>query len=287
MFDRFPADFLTSEPAIRLLALFGTLVVLVGWEALAPRRRRSQRRGRRWLANLGLAAIDTAMLRLAAPAAAVGLAAMAQAQGWGLFHQAAIPGWLAIGLSLVLLDLALYGQHLASHAVPLLWRLHRVHHTDLDIDVTTGLRFHPAEILLSMLYKGLVVVTLGAPPVAVLIYEILLSSSSLFSHSNLRLPDGLERAVRRLWVTPDMHRVHHSVLRAETDSNYGTCLSLWDRLFRTYRAQPRAGHDGMTLGIAGFGEATDQGLWPLLTQPLRSEQPASPREAAPTRLDSP
>lgn len=273
MSDDLAPDFLSSEPAIRLLALLGTLIVLIGWEALAPRRLLSQKRGRRWFANLGLAVIDTALLRLAAPAAAVGLAAVAQSHGWGLFHQLAMPHWLAIALCLALLDLALYGQHIATHAVPVLWRLHRVHHTDLDLDLTTGLRFHPAEILLSMLYKGFIVVMLGAPPSAVLIYEILLSSSSLFSHSNLSMPGGVDRVLRIAWVTPDMHRVHHSVRRAETDSNYGTCLSLWDRLFRTYRAQPQAGHDAMTLGIEQFRMPADQGLWQLALQPLRDDPP--------------
>lgn len=273
MIDSLSGDYLGSEPAIRLVALVGTLAILIGGEALAPRRRLGQPRWRRWFANLGLALIDTALLRLAVPAAAVGLAALAQAQGWGLFNLLAMPDWLAIGLSLLLLDLALYGQHVLTHRLPVLWRLHRVHHTDLDIDVTTGLRFHPAEILLSLLYKGAIVVALGAPPAAVLIFEILLSSSSLFTHSNLCLPSGLERAIRRVWVTPDMHRVHHSVLRAETDSNYGTCLSLWDRLFRTYRAQPLASHDAMTLGIGQFRRPADQRLWPLLLQPLQPEPP--------------
>lgn len=280
MIDRATADFLTFEPAIRLVALFGMLAILVGWEALAPRRHVTQPRWRRWRANLGLALIDTALLRLAVPAAAVGLAVAAQAHDWGLFNLLDPPRWAGIALSLVLLDLALYAQHVATHGVPILWRLHRVHHTDLEIDVTTGLRFHPVEILLSLLYKGAIVVALGAHPIAVLIFEVLLSSSSLFTHSNLRLPDGLDRAIRRIWVTPDMHRVHHSVLRAETDSNYGTCLSLWDRLFRTYRAQPQAGHDAMTLGIAVFRAPADQRLWPLLMQPLRREQPASPADTA-------
>ena len=273
MIDSLRADFLSSEIAIRLLALFGMLIILIGWEALAPRRRLSQPRGRRWFANFGLALIDSTMLRLAVPAAAVGLAVAAQAQGWGLFNLWATPGWLAMGLSLLLLDLALYGQHLASHAVPVLWRLHRVHHSDLEVDVTTGLRFHPAEILLSLFYKGAIVVVLGAPPAAVLIFEVLLSSSSLFIHSNLRLPGGFERALRRVWVTPDMHRVHHSVLRPETDSNYGTCLSLWDRLFSTYRAQPQAGHDTMTLGLEQFRAPADQRLWRLTIQPLHGESP--------------
>lgn len=274
MSDMTTAEFLDYEPAIRLAALFGVLGLLVGWEALAPRRPLSQPRRQRWVANLGLALTDTALLRLAVPAAAVGLAVAAEARGWGLFNLLDPPAWVAFVLSLVLLDLALYAQHVATHAVPILWRLHRVHHTDLDIDLTTGLRFHPAEILLSLLYKGAIVVALGAPPAAVLIFEVLLSSSSLFTHSNLRLPEGFDRAIRRIWVTPDMHRVHHSVVRAETDSNYGTCLSLWDRLFRTYRAQPQAGHDAMTLGIASFRAPADQRLWPLLTQPLQPERPA-------------
>ena len=214
MFEQFSANFLAYEPAIRLVTLFAIMGVLASCEALAPRRGLTQSRRRRWLANLGLALVDTALLRLAAPAAAVGLAVVAQDHGWGLFNLLDAPAWAAITLSLVLLDLALYAQHVASHAAPILWRLHRVHHSDLDIDLTTGLRFHPAEILLSMAYKSAIVVALGAHPAAVLLYEVLLSSSSLFSHSNIRLPDRLDRAIRRIWVTPDMHRVHHSILRS-------------------------------------------------------------------------
>lgn len=265
---------LSHEPIIRLAVLIGTLGVVVGWEIMAPRRPLLRaRRSRRWRVNLGIVLIDTALLRLALPGAAVGLAILAQDRGWGLFHLVALPGWLAMVLTLVLLDLAVYGQHVATHAVPLLWRLHRMHHTDLDVDVTTGVRFHPFEILLSMLYKGVVVIALGADPAGVLIFEVLLNGSSLFTHGNLRLPGWLDRAMRIVWVTPDMHRVHHSILRRETDSNYGTCLTLWDRLFRTYVAQPQAGHDRMTIGQEMFRAPTDQGLWALLVQPFRPQQP--------------
>ena len=274
MFERLSAHLLEYEAAIRLAALFALLGVLAGGEELAPRRGLTQSRRQRWLANLGLALVDTALLRLAAPAAAVGLAVTAQNHGWGLLNLLDAPAWAAILLSLVLLDLALYAQHLASHKLPVLWRLHRVHHSDLDIDLTTGLRFHPAEILLSMAYKAAIVVALGAHPAAVLLYEVLLSSSSLFTHSNIRLPERVDRALRRIWVTPDMHRVHHSVLRNETDSNYSSCLSLWDRVFSTYRAQPQAGHDAMTIGLEKFRAAADQGLWRMLLQPLQPEHPA-------------
>lgn len=280
MFESSPPSILTYEPIIRLAVLIGTLGLVVGWEVLAPRRPLRQARRRRWPVNIGIVLIDTALLRLALPATVVGLALVAQERGWGLLHLLALPDWLAMVLTLVLLDLAIYGQHVATHAVPLLWRLHRVHHTDLDMDVTTGVRFHPFEILLSMLYKGIVVMSLGAEPVGVLIFEVLLNGSSLFSHGNLRLPGQLDRAVRIVWVTPDMHRVHHSVLRRETDSNYGTCLTLWDRLFRTYVAQPQAGHDGMTIGQEIFRAPMDQGLWAQLAQPFRREQAAAADRSA-------
>jgi sterol desaturase/sphingolipid hydroxylase (fatty acid hydroxylase superfamily) len=276
MADDWTAAILGSEPVIRLAVLAGVLGVMVGWELLAPRRALVESRRRRWLANLGIVLVDTAILRLAVPGAAVGLAVLAQQHGWGLLPLLDLPAWAAIALSLLLLDAALYGQHVATHAVPFLWRLHRVHHTDLDIDVTTGLRFHPFEIVLSLVYKGAVVVALGAPPVAVLMFEVLLNAGSLFSHGNVRLPLGLDRLIRLAWVTPDMHRVHHSILRQETDSNYGTCLSLWDRVFGTYRAQPQAGHDGLVIGIEAFRGRTDQGLGALLLQPFRREQVTKP-----------
>lgn len=273
------AGWLQYEPALRVAVLLGMLGLMAGWEVLAPRRALSRPRRGRWFANLGLIMISVALLRLALPAATVGVAILAQERGWGLLPLLTLPAWLIFALSLLLLDLALYTQHVVTHQVPLLWRMHRVHHTDLDFDVTTGIRFHPAEILLSQLYKMAVVAALGLHPVAVLAFELLLTGSVLFNHSNIRLPAAADRAIRRLWVTPDMHRVHHSALRTETDSNYGSCLSLWDRIFGTYNAQPQAGHEAVQLGLETFRAPADQGLWPLLWLPLRRTQPAAVTEA--------
>ena len=283
MVDGFLSNLQAYEPAIRLAALFGMLGIMVGWEVLAPRRPLSRGRRGRWGANLGIVLLDAALLRLAMPAATVGLAVVAQEGGWGLLNLLALPGWASIAVSLLVLDLALYVQHVLSHAIPAFWRLHRVHHTDLDMDVTTGVRFHPFEILISLLYKGAVVIALGAHPLAVLLFEVLLNGSSLFIHANARLPVGVERGLRLIWVTPDMHRVHHSVLRRETDSNYGSCLTLWDRLFGTYVAQPQAGHDRMTIGLEAFRAPADQNLWSLLMQPFRRERVQREREMSGAR----
>jgi sterol desaturase/sphingolipid hydroxylase (fatty acid hydroxylase superfamily) len=223
-----------------------------------------------------VAALDTIATRIVAPASAVGFAMFAQARGWGLFNVAALPGWLELLLGVLLLDLAIYLQHRVFHYVPVLWRLHRMHHADLDVDVTTGARFHPIEILLSLGIKFVVVVSLGAPPAGVLIFEILLNATSMFNHSNVRLPVWLEPVLRALVVTPDMHRVHHSILRPETDSNFGFNFPWWDRLFGTYRPQPEAGHDAMTLGIEQFRDSKEQRLDRMLTQPFRDDQNVSP-----------
>jgi sterol desaturase/sphingolipid hydroxylase (fatty acid hydroxylase superfamily) len=274
MADDFLSNLTAYTPAIRVAALLGMLVIMAGLESLASRRPLNHGRRRRWGVNLAIVVLDAVMLRLALPTATVGLAIVAQENGWGLLNLVDLPGWAAIAISLLALDLALYVQHVLAHAIPAFWRVHRVHHTDLDMDVTTGVRFHPLEILISLLYKGAVVVALGASPLAVLIFEVLLNSSSLFIHANLRLPAGLERPLRLIWVTPDMHRVHHSALRPETDSNFGSCLALWDRLFRSYVAQPRAGHDRMTIGLERFRTPAEQTLWALLTQPFRREPPA-------------
>lgn len=261
-----------TEPVLRLVAFFGVFAVLAVWEALAPRRVRSQTRRRRWSINLGLSAINTLVLRVAFPAAAVGAALWAGAQGWGLFNTIAAPFWLAVGMSILALDLAVYGQHRLSHAVPWLWRLHRLHHIDLDVDVTTAGRFHPVEILLSMLWKIAVVVALGAPPVAVLAFEILLSATAMFSHAQIALPPTIDRLLRSVLVTPDMHRVHHSIHRDETDSNYGTLVSTWDRLFRSYRDQPRDGHETMVLGVESHRSARALSFTGLLLGPFRRDQ---------------
>jgi sterol desaturase/sphingolipid hydroxylase (fatty acid hydroxylase superfamily)/rhodanese-related sulfurtransferase len=259
-----------NEPAIRLTAFLGVFLVMACAEALAPRRRRAYSRRLRWSNNLAVVALDTVAVRLLFPTAAVGVALLAEQRGWGLLNAIAAPAWLAVPLSVLLLDLAIYLQHLAFHAVPALWRVHRMHHADLDIDVTTGLRFHPVEIVLSMVIKLAVVTVLGAPVVAVLLFEVLLNATSMFNHANLKLPPRVDRVLRRLVVTPDMHRVHHSVVVAETNSNYGFNVPWWDRLFGTYRAAPAAGHDGMSIGIERFRTARDLMLDRMLLQPLRS-----------------
>jgi sterol desaturase/sphingolipid hydroxylase (fatty acid hydroxylase superfamily) len=241
-----------NEPAIRLAGFIGIFAVMATWEVLAPRRRLRQSKSARWLNNIGLVIFNTALLRLAFPLAAVGMAAEAQLLGWGLFNIVEVPLWLAAVVSVVLLDAAIYLQHVMFHALPVLWRLHRVHHADLDFDVTTGARFHPIEILLSMAIKFGVILLLGPPLVAVVLFEVILNATSMFNHSNVRLPEPVDRWLRRLIVTPDMHRVHHSHLDHETNSNFGFNLSLWDRLFGTYRAQPDEGHEDMVIGIDTF-----------------------------------
>ncbi|MEQ8393931.1 sterol desaturase family protein [Thalassobaculum sp.] len=259
------------EPAIRLGIFAGVFAAMALWELAAPRRHQKIGRLGRWPGNLGVVAVDTILVRLLFPTAAVGMALLAEARGWGLLVLIPVPGWLAVIASVVLLDLAIYLQHRLFHAVPWLWRLHRMHHADLELDVTSGIRFHPVEIVLSMLIKLGVVVALGAPAVAVLIFEVLLNASSMFNHSNVRLPQSLDRALRWVLVTPDMHRVHHSIVRRETDSNFGFNLPWWDRLFATYRAQPEAGHLGMTIGIPQFRDPGELRLDRMLLQPLRSD----------------
>lgn len=269
---------LASEPAIRLSVFLGVFAALALWEAVAPRRRRSHGRRLRWPNNLGIVVVDTVVLRLLFPTAAVGMALLAKQQSWGLMNTLAVPAWIAVPVSVLLLDLAIFLQHVAFHAVPVLWRLHRMHHADLDIDVTTGLRFHPLEILLSMGIKLAVVAALGAPAVAVFVFEVFLNATSMFNHANLRLPPLFDRALRWILVTPDMHRVHHSVVVAETNSNYGFNLPWWDRLFRTYRDQPAAGHDGMTIGIDRFRTARDLWIDRMLLQPFRANENARPTD---------
>jgi len=248
---------LAHEPTLRLAAFAAVLAAMAVWEVLAPRRSRTLPRGRRWPANLGIVVLNTVIVRVLFPAAAVGMALSAETQGWGLLNQYGVPAWAAVAAGIVLLDLAIYLQHVMFHAVPALWRLHRMHHADLDIDVTTGARFHPVEIVLSMLIKFAAIAALGVPPAAVVMFEVLLNATSMFNHANVRIPLAVEPALRWLLVTPDMHRVHHSVERDETNSNFGFNLSLWDRLFGTYRAQPRAGHESMTIGIPDFRDTAE------------------------------
>lgn len=256
-----------DEPMARIVAFGGVLAVLAAWEALAPQR--AAQRRTRWPGNIGLVILDTAVLRLLFPAAAVSAALFAEARGWGLLNQLGAPGWAEALFAIVMLDLLIWAQHVLFHRAPLLWRLHRVHHSDAVMDVTTGLRFHPIEILLSMVIKIAAVVTLGASPLAVLVFEVLLNASAMFTHANVRLPLGLDRLLRRLLVTPDMHRVHHSNVPRETHSNFGFNLALWDRMFGTYRAQPAAGHAEMRIGVADFADPGEARLHRMLSQPFR------------------
>jgi sterol desaturase/sphingolipid hydroxylase (fatty acid hydroxylase superfamily) len=267
---------LPQEPFIRLGAFLGVFAAMALWEVLAPRRVRSVSRWVRWPSNLAVTAINTALVRVLFPTAAVGLALVGEQRGWGLLNALALPHWAKIAAAVVVLDLVIYLQHVMFHAVPALWRLHRMHHADLDIDVTTGARFHPVEIVLSMLIKLATVAALGAPALAVLIFEVLLNATAMFNHSNVRMPVALDGALRWLVVTPDMHRVHHSIVPRETNSNFGFNAPWWDRLFGTYRAQPEAGHDGMTIGIAQFREKRELWLDRLLLQPFRGPAIAYP-----------
>ncbi|MDH5546390.1 MAG: sterol desaturase family protein [Gammaproteobacteria bacterium] len=243
-----------NEVVIRLGCFFGVLLVMATWEMLAPRRSLSIAKGMRWLNNLGLVFLNSLILRILFPAAAVGVAAFATNAGWGLLNFYQLPFWLSVILAIIALDLIIYLQHVLVHAVPALWRLHRVHHADPDYDVTTGARFHPIEIILSMLIKFAAIIVLGAPLVAVIIFEVILNAMAMFNHANVKLPLRLDKYLRLIVVTPDMHRVHHSVEDDEANSNFGFNLSIWDRVFGTYRAQPRNGHEGMKIGIHQFTE---------------------------------
>lgn len=262
---------LGNEPVIRLAAFAGILAAMALWELFAPRREQAIGRGRRWPNNLGVVMVDTLLVRLVFPTAAVGMALIAEEHGWGLFQAFAVPDPLAFIASVVLLDLAIYLQHVLFHAVPILWRLHRMHHADLEFDVTTGIRFHPIEILLSMVIKFAVVAALGTPAAAVLVFEVILNATSMFNHGNVQLPERIDRWLRWIVVTPEMHRVHHSIVARETNSNFGFNLPWWDRLFGTYRAQPQAGHLGMTIGISQFRDPAELRLDRMLIQPFRGD----------------
>jgi len=263
---------LTHESTLRLTCFVTVLLAMMIWERRRPRRVPGLPRWRRWGANLAVVVVDSVLLRLTLPLLAVGAAALAQARGWGLFNWLDAPVWLAFIASLLLLDLVIYAQHVAFHKIPLCWRLHRMHHTDTDFDVTTALRFHPFEIVLSMLIKLAVVTAAGAPPAAVVLFEIILNATAMFNHSNIQIPAGWDRRLRLFVVTPDMHRVHHSIDRLETDSNFGFNLPWWDRLFGTYRDQPQAGHQAMTLGLDIFRDRRSVDLHWLLLQPFLHAQ---------------
>jgi sterol desaturase/sphingolipid hydroxylase (fatty acid hydroxylase superfamily) len=259
------------EIAVRAGAYAVVFAGMALWEWAAPRRRLTAGRRPRWPGNLGILAIDVVAVRLLMPTAAVGVALIVAERGWGLFNLTGVPMWAAVAIGVIALDLAIYAQHVVFHQVPILWRLHRMHHADLDIDVTTGVRFHPLEILLSFVIKIAALALLGIPPLAVLIFEVLLNVSSMFNHSNVALPPWLDRLARWFVVTPQMHQVHHSIARAETDSNFGFNLPWWDRLFGTYRAEPAAGEQGLVIGLPIFRDIAELKIVRLLTQPFRDD----------------
>jgi len=259
-------NFVTEQETLLRLTIFMTvLAVMAMAEHLWPRKDRTQKQAARWITNGGLLIIDTIALRLVLPVFAVGVAIYAQQQQWGLLNTVPLPLWIEIGIAIILLDMLIYAQHVATHKIPILWALHKVHHTDRDIDASTGIRFHPVEIILSMLFKMLCVLAIGPASAAVILFEILLNASALFNHANVRLSGPVDKVLRWVIITPDTHRVHHSIVRDETDSNYGFFLSVWDRIFGTYKAQPDAGHDAMIIGLPDQQTAKpSQLLWSLI-----------------------
>ena len=263
---------LTNEKPIRMGFFFGVLLIMALWEITAPRRKLTVSKTLRWTNNIGLVFFNSFILRILFPAAAVGVAISAKEQGLGLFNVYAVSPYISVIASVIIMDFVIYLQHVLVHAVPVLWRLHRVHHADPDYDVTTGARFHTIEIILSMLIKFATILLLGPPVIAVILFEIILNATAMFNHSNIGLPHGLDRALRWFLVTPDMHRVHHSVEDDEANSNFGFSLTWWDRLFGTYRDQPRGGHQGMTIGIHKFRDTKDvTWLTGMLTLPFRGK----------------
>ncbi len=263
---------LTHEVAIRAGVFFGVLILMAVWEVLAPRRASTISKVVRWGNNLGLVVFNSILLRFIFPTAAVGVAIFVSEHNWGLLNYVQLPSFAAAAISIVVLDFVIYFQHVLMHAIPALWRLHRVHHADLDYDFTTGVRFHPLEIIVSMLIKFVAILILGPPVAAVVIFEIILNASSMFNHGNIKLPAALDRILRLLIVTPDMHRIHHSVEKDESNRNFGFNLSLWDRFFGTYRRQPRAGHEEMVVGIQNYRELRDvTSIHGLLLLPFRNK----------------
>jgi sterol desaturase/sphingolipid hydroxylase (fatty acid hydroxylase superfamily) len=259
---------LNREPFIRFGFFLGILVLMAVWELLAPRRHLQTSKSMRWFSNLGIVFIDTLALRLLLPFFAVDVAILAEKGGWGLLNNVSLPYWLKVTIGVVVLDLAIYLQHVVFHGLPILWRLHMMHHSDLDFDVTTGVRFHPIEILLSMGIKMVAVFLVGISALGVLIFEVLLNATSMFNHGNVRLAASIDRVLRLFVVTPEMHRVHHSVIIRETNSNFGFNLPWWDRLFGTYKNQPAAGHVEMTIGLSHFRDPERLTLPWLLVLPF-------------------
>jgi len=259
---------MNGEAKIRLGFFFGIFALVAILEVMAPRRTLTTSKAARWFTNLAVIAINPLSVRLVFPVLPIGIALLAEERHWGLFNNMDLPYWLKVAAAVVILDFSIYLQHVLHHAIPILWRLHMVHHADLDFDVTTGMRFHPIEIVLSMGIKLMAVAALGSPALAVLIFEVALNATSMFNHSNIRIPEKMDRVLRLFIVTPDMHRVHHSVIIRETNSNYGFNLPWWDRLLGTYKDQPERGHDGMTIGLSQFRDPKRLTLPRLLILPF-------------------
>jgi sterol desaturase/sphingolipid hydroxylase (fatty acid hydroxylase superfamily) len=262
---------LKHELLIRLAVFIAVLTAMALWEAIAPRRARSFARTARWPANLSISILDGLVMRILFPLGAVGFGSYCTAHQWGLLSAIRLPKLLSVIVAIIAFDLVIYLQHVMLHAIPAFWRVHRMHHADFDFDVTTGVRFHPLEIIISMAIKLATIAALGAPAAGVLLFEILLNATSLFNHSNIAMPSNADALVRLLIVTPDMHRVHHSIVVRETNSNFGFNLSWWDRLLGTYRDQPAAGHLAMTIGLEDFRDASELKLARMLTQPWRGD----------------
>jgi sterol desaturase/sphingolipid hydroxylase (fatty acid hydroxylase superfamily) len=259
---------LNHEPLIRFGFFFGILILMAVWEVLAPRRQLQTSKSARWVSNLGIVFIDTLALRLLPSYSAMNISVLAEKGGWGLLNNVSLVYWLKVTIGVIILDLAIYLQHAVFHGLPILWRLHMMHHSDLDFDVTTGVRFHPIEILLSMAIKMIVVFLVGISALGVLIFEVLLNATSLFNHGNVRLSAPIDRVLRLFVVTPEMHRVHHSVIIRETNSNFGFNLPWWDRLFGTYKDQPASGHVEMTIGLSHFRDPKELTLTRLIVLPF-------------------
>jgi len=255
-----------TEGAIRLSIFLGVLILMGALEALFPARERVQKRSSRWVTNLGLVIIDTLAIRVLFPIIAVGAALWASANGWGLLNLVSLPVWLAVFLAVIILDMMIYWQHVAFHKIPVLWRLHKVHHADRDLDASSGLRFHPVEIIISMVYKMGIVIVLGAPVLAVIIFEILLNACAIFNHANVRLPRWIERPLRLVVVTPKLHRIHHSVIERETNTNYGFSVIWWDKIFRSYTDKPEG---ELTLGLNEYQTDAPSNLWWSLIAPFK------------------
>jgi sterol desaturase/sphingolipid hydroxylase (fatty acid hydroxylase superfamily) len=272
---------LDHEPSMRAWAFYGPLFIVLCWEILAPRRLRSRPMLTRWFGNLAVAVLNAVALRWLFPILALGLAVLAQQREWGLFNQLSLSGPVIVGVSVLVLDLVDYLRHRLFHAIPVCWRFHRMHHSDQDVDWSTGLRFHPFEPAVTTIVQLLVVVLVGTPPESVLLFELLVVVTALFQHGNVALPETVDRWLRRILITPDMHRVHHSVIKKETDSNFGVVFPWWDHLLGTYRNQPENGHTQMQVGLTEFSDPRHMELHWMLALPFLTPSNEPPDESAP------